>query len=75
MNLGDENIPFSKSLMLSPVNSKEYPTKPSILGSSSNTSFDVNCFSFNNEENGSNYYALVGPDGHLTNSYLKIGDQ
>lgn len=61
-------------MLLSPVNQKDIATKPSVYGASNDTSFDVNCFSFNNEENGSNYYAVVGPDGHLTNSYLKIGE-
>lgn len=46
-----------------------------MLGSSSSTSFDVNCFSFNNEETGSGYYALIGPDGCATNNYLKFGPQ
>jgi len=60
----EDKFSISKSLMLSPVNCKDHPTKPSMQGTSSNTSFDMNCFSFNNEENGSNYYAaLVGPDG------------
>jgi hypothetical protein len=64
----------SKSLMLSPV-AKDLQTKPSILGSSVNSSFDAgNGFSFNNEENGSNYYAFIGPDGRA-NSYVKIGLQ
>lgn len=48
--------------MLSPVNGKDQ-TKPSIFNSSLDSSFDLNTFSFNNEENGSNYYAFIGPDG------------
>jgi hypothetical protein len=58
-------------LILSPVNHKN--TKPSIFGSSANSSFDVNGFSFTNEENGSNYYAFIGADGQA-NSYIKIGE-
>ncbi|CDW76393.1 UNKNOWN [Stylonychia lemnae] len=63
------------SLLLSPTYNNQLLTKPSIQGSSSTTSFDVNCFSFNNESQGSNYYAFVGPDGQVPNSYFKIGDQ
>lgn len=56
--------------MLSPVN---IATKPSAqVGTSNNSSFDPGCFSF--EENGSNLYALVGPDGQLATSFLKIGE-
>lgn len=41
-------------------------TKPSNLNSSLNTSFDLNCFSFNGEEPNSGLYALVGPDGQAS---------
>jgi hypothetical protein len=51
-----------RSFMLSPKNNIESPTKPSALGSSIDSSFDVGCFSFNGEE-GSGYYAMIGPDG------------
>lgn len=47
---------------MSPKDNIESPTKPSIFNSSVNTSFDANCFSFNGEE-GSGYYAMIGPDG------------
>ena len=62
----------SKSFLLSPKNNIEEATKPSILNSSANTSFDINCFSFNGEE-GSGYYAMIGSDGQA-NSLVKITD-
>lgn len=46
------------------------PTGPSIQDSSINTSFDMNCFSFGNEE-GSGYYAMIGPDGQA-NSLIRV---
>lgn len=53
----------SKSFLLSPQNNIENNTKPSIQGTSNNSSFDLNCFSFNNEETASGYYAVIGLDG------------
>lgn len=71
-----EEFSISKSVLLSPINQKDIATKPSVYGTSNDTSFDCNQFSFNNEDNGSttNCYAVVGADG-LKNSYLKIGEQ
>jgi hypothetical protein len=60
----------SKSFLLSPHHIIDNPTGPSLLGTSQNTSYDMNCFSFNNEE-GSGYYAVIGPDGKA-NSLVKV---
>lgn len=54
------------------MNKIDRDTKPSVFGTSNNSSFDMNCFSFNNEETGSGYYALIGIDGQAAN-YVKIG--
>lgn len=64
-NLGFNNENSnSKSFLMSPQHNIEKNTKPSVLGTSNNTSFELNCFSFNNEETaGSGYYALIGIDG------------
>jgi hypothetical protein len=62
----------SKSFLLSPKHIIENPTRPSVLNSSVNTSFDMNCFSFNNEE-GSQYYTYIGPDGQAS-SLMKMHD-
>ena len=52
--------------MLSPKNNIEEKTKPSILGTSLNTSFDINnVFSMGGGETGSGFNA---------NCYLNIGD-
>ena len=62
---------ISRSFLLSPQNN--IATRPSVQGISDNTSsFDVNCFSFADE--GSGYYAFIGPDGHPSN-FVKIGNQ
>jgi hypothetical protein len=72
LNSGSSN---SKSFMLSPQNNIEKQTRPSLFGTSNNTSFDVNCFSFNNEETlGSGVQVIIGADGQASN-YVKIGMQ
>ena len=63
----------SKSFLLSPQNKIDFITKPTINNSSLNTSFDLNNFSFTQDESGSAYYAFIGPDGQ-TSSLVKIGD-
>ena len=71
INTGATN---SKSFLLSPKNNIELATKPSVLNSSLNTSFDINCFSFNGEDpSGSGYYAFIGPDGQAS-SLMKLHD-